>query len=298
MENDRDMDELKLVGRISAEALLYAKTLVKPGAKLIDIAEKVEEYVTEKGCGFAFPINLSANQEAAHYTPKFGDDRIVKDGDVIKVDLGARKTDSIVDCAATVSLSDSYAGMAEACDSALEGALGIVKAGIKVSEIGREVDRIISAKGFKTVKNLGGHGVAKGELHADVFIPNFDNGDATELSDGQLVAVEVFITDGDGAVKEGDEVQIFRKYAGATARNNSLRKVSDFIDRSYSTYPFALRWLVREFSSEFTARAAISDLARSGSVEQFPVLVERSGGIVAQSEKTVLVGKDSCDVIT
>ena len=96
------------------------------------------------------------------------------------------------------------------------------------------------------------------------FIPNYDNNDTTELEDGQVVAIEVFMTDGMGMVQDTEDVQIFQKYAPAVARSEQTRKISNFIDAKYKTFPFAMRWLVKEFNSEFAVRRAIGDLGALG----------------------------------
>src|SRR5271157_3583602 len=294
---DYDYEGLKEVGRVSFEALQYAKGLVKAGAGLLDVSEKIEGFIKNKGMQFAFPVNLSVNERAAHYTPLMDDKAVFAENDVVKVDLGARRKDVLGDCALTVDLSGRHAALVEAAEEALEAALSTVRAGRKLNEIGREVERIAKGKNFNPIRNLGGHGIEEGELHASIFIPNYDNGDATELEEGQVIAVEIFLTEGSGYVVDGGEPQIFRKSGEATARSEDTRRMASFIDQNYGTYPFALRWLSKEFDSEFKIRSALSELASLGDLESFPVLVEKTGGLVAQAEKELIVEKDSCSIL-
>ncbi len=290
--------KLEEVGKISYEALQYAKGMVKPGAKMLDIAKAAEKYVMDKGYTLAFPTNISVNDEAAHYTPKYNDTKTIGEHDVVKVDFGARSGDFLSDCAVTVDLSGKYGKLVEATEKAVDAGISVAKAGTKVRDIGKEVEKIVRDAGFEPVKNLGGHGIKAGELHADIFIPNFDNGDETELEEGQTIAIEVFATDGEGYVKDGEAVEIFRKFEGVQVRSKDSREVASFIDESYSTYPFAARWLMEHFDSEFKVRSALNEFAIANGIETFPVLVERSKGIVAQTEKAMVVEKDSCTVIT
>ncbi|MEM0159267.1 MAG: hypothetical protein QW393_00635, partial [Candidatus Micrarchaeaceae archaeon] len=81
-------------------------------------------------------------------------------------------------------------------------------------------------------------------------------------------------------------------------RSRSSREIASYINSSYRTYPFALRWLTRKFESEFAVRSAINDLASHEALEEFPALVEKGKGIVAQAEKSMIVEKDSCTVLT
>lgn len=295
---DYDYEALKEVGKVSFEALQYAKGLVKVGAGLLEVSDKVDDFIRGKGMQFAFPVNLSVNERAAHYSPLIDDKTVFAENDVVKVDLGARRKDALGDCALTVDLSGKHSKLVAATEEALKAALGTVKAGRKLNEIGREVERIAKGDGFNPIRNLGGHGIEEGELHASIFIPNYDNGDTTELEEGQVVAIEVFLTEGAGYVVDGEDLQIFRMLGEAPARSEDTRRVASFIDRNYGTYPFALRWLSKEFGSEFKVRRALNELASLGAIESFPVLVEKTGGIVAQAEKEVIVEKDSCTVVT
>ncbi|MDE1869862.1 MAG: type II methionyl aminopeptidase [Candidatus Micrarchaeota archaeon] len=293
-----DIKRLEEIGKETFAILSQAQQMVKPGVKMIDVARKVEEFAKKKDLQFAFPINLSINENAAHCTPAFNDEAVFGPNDVVKVDIGLRSGDILTDSAVTVDLSGKHTKLMQATQEALDAALGTVKAGRKVGDIGSEVEKVAKKHGVKAIRNLGGHGIGEGELHANYFIPNFDNGDETELQEGDLIAVEVFLTDGEGYVINGDYNQIFRKFPGVFTRSNDMRAIADFIDTNYSTYPFALRWLVENFKSEFKVRAALNELTRQDALESFPALVEKKKGIVTQFEKSVVVEKDGCRTIT
>jgi len=67
--SEEKIKTIKELGAVSVEAMKHASQLVKPGAKLLDVANSAEKFVKDKGYGTAFPINLSVNAQAAHYTP-------------------------------------------------------------------------------------------------------------------------------------------------------------------------------------------------------------------------------------
>jgi methionyl aminopeptidase len=295
-----DYNVLKEVGKASYDALNYGRGLVKEGAKLIDIAEGVESYLKGKGFELAFPVNVSINENAAHYTSPFGDMSTVPNGAVVKLDVGARKGTYLGDCATTIDLSGRYAKLVEAAEKALENAISMVKAGRKVNEIGREMEKMAKSYGFEPIRNLGGHGVERHDLHAGVFIPNFDNGDTTELEEGQVIAIEPFMTNGSGYVGDGETIEIFQKTGFPSIRAGGTREIAAFIDGHYLTFPFASRWIQKELKleSDFGIRKALTELAYADALESFPVLVEKKKGIVAQAEKEMIVEKDSCTVVT
>lgn len=294
-----DYSKLKEAGKVSRAALEYAKAAIKPGRKFVDIAEDIEKFIESKGCKQAFPVNLSRNVEAAHYTPEYSDSRVVEPKDIIKVDLGARMDTYLTDCAVTVCLDSQYQKLVDATEKALANAVSMVKAGRKVNDIGREIAKVAAEGGFKPIRNLGGHGIEQHELHADIFIPNYDNGDNTELEEGQVIAIEPFLTTGEGFVVNGDTIQIFQGVSDRLPRSPDARRVQETITNDYLTYPFAMRWLIKGMDGEeFRVRKSIAELLQIGNLEAFPVLTERSGGIVAQAEKTLVVEKDACTVIT
>ncbi len=299
MDEEYDYNKLKEAGKVSREALAHAKTLVKPGKKLLEIAESIEAFMKERGCEMAFPVNLSINETAAHYTPEYQDKTTVPEGAVLKVDIGARKDVYLTDCAVTVSLSDKHAKLVEASEKALENAISMVKAGRTVNEIGREIENVAKSHGFNPIRNLGGHGIEQDELHASVFIPNYDNGDSTPLEEGQVIAIEPFMTTGEGLVTDGEHLQIFQLVSDQLPRSMEARTISQYVQKNFLTYPFAMRWLINGTGlGEFKVRKGIAELLNMGALEPFPVLVEKSKGIVSQAEKELIVEKDSCTVVT
>lgn len=205
-----DPELVKEVGRASYEALMKAKAMVKPGVRLLDVADAAEGFLKEKGFGCAFPLNLSINEQAAHYTPSVEDETVFPDNALVKVDFGAAKEGVLGDCALTVDLSGKYGKLVESVDDALKNAIAVVKAGVRVSDIGAEIEKTIEAAGFLPIKNLGGHEVAVHDLHSSTFIPNYDNGDDTVLEEGMTVAIEPFAVDGKKqAVYESDICDIY-----------------------------------------------------------------------------------------
>lgn len=294
------LEKARDVGKISYKALGMARELVKPGAKLIDVAERLEGYLDENGYGCAFPLNLSVNSEAAHYTPALGDEKEFSENDIVKVDFGAAKDGLLGDCAFTIDLSGERGKLIEATDRALDAAISKVKAGVEVRGIGRAISEVIESYGFKPIRNLGGHGVGKHDLHSEIFIPNFDNGDTTKLEEGRIIAIEPFATtaEGKGVVHDSDTREIYGFAGNAQVRSRNARDVLSEISSKYPDEPFAARWLSNIMPAKFGLYSAMRELLVAGAVESYPMLVEAAGGMVSQSESEVLVTGDSCEILT
>jgi methionyl aminopeptidase len=298
--DEDNLNVLREVGKASSEAMLYAATLVKPGAKLIDVANASEKFLKDKGFGLAFPINLSVNSQAAHYTPSLNDDRVFSGNEIVKIDFGAERNGLLGDGAITVDLSGSRKKMVDIVDAALDNAIKEVRHGVSVCDIGKVIAETIKNGGFLPIKNLGGHGIKEHDLHSELFIPNYDNMDFTVLEDGMIIAIEPFLTtlDGKGMVTDSDICEIYSYSSDAAVRSPEAREILGELSKNYSSEPFAVRWLSRLVDSKFRLYAAISELVRAGAIEPHPTLVEISGKDIAQAEAQLLVTADGCEVIT
>ncbi|HVC58574.1 MAG TPA: type II methionyl aminopeptidase [Candidatus Acidoferrales bacterium] len=295
---ENEIKIMKDVGAASKEAMLKAKAMIKPGVRIIDVAEATEKSLREKGYGLAFPINLSINEQAAHFTPSVGDDSVFPEDALVKIDFGAEKNGFLGDGAITLDLSGRHSKMVEAATMALDNAISHVKAGAEVGKIGGVIEETITKMGFKPIKNLGGHGVEEHDLHAGIFVPNFDNHDDTVLEEGEVIAIEPFVTNGRGMVVNSDACEIY-SYAGAVAiRSADARKVLEHLDANHPTEPFAVRWLANVVDSKFRLYAAIGELLRAGAIEPHNGLIESANGMVAQAEAELLVQKGGCEIIT
>ena len=293
-----DKEKLRGVGKVLGEAILMAKGMVKPGVKLITVADAAEKFLRDKNYGIAFPMNISVNEQAAHYTPCLDDDKVFTNADLVKIDFGAEKDGFLGDCAVTIDLSGKYGGLVSAANEALAKAISVVKAGVTVNEIGKAIAESIESKGYSPIKNLGGHGINEHELHAEPFIPNYDNGDETELEEGMVIALEPFATTGKGFVADSDIREIFSYVGEGTTRSADSRLLLKEISTKYTTEPFAARWLSNKINSRFRLYAAMGELMRAGAITPHSTLVEVSNGMVSQAEAQLIVEKEGCALLT
>ena len=278
--------------RVAVSVRQFAEDYVKAGMKLLDIAEAIEAEIVKQGGEAAFPCNLSLNDEAAHDTPLIGDERVLKESDVVKVDFGVHVEGHIVDQAFTFNADNTHAKLIEAAELALQDALSVMRAGVTTSDVGAAIQNAITSRGFKPVENLCGHSLAPYVVHAGVSVPNVPRGDYV-FKIGDVFAVEPFATNGGGKVTDGSLVEIFSMVQDKPVRLPQSRKALEFIGEKYQTLPFARRNLLPSLGSKASVELAVRDLTRQGILHDYPVLVEINKGIVAQAETTVIVEKDS-----
>jgi methionyl aminopeptidase len=276
-------------GKIAADAKKLAKANLKEGVGYLELCNKIDDFIRKSGAGFAFPVNLSVNEVAAHDTGRVGDDRKFKTGDLVKVDVGVHVNGFIADTAFTVEVgSKNYDELIAASRKAVDVVLKEVKPNVKVAYLGGIIEDVIKGFGFKPIVNLSGHVVEKYVLHTGTIVPNFDNKSDVKLLDGQVVAIEPFATNGDGYVVSGGGSDIYRFEKRKPVRSG--RKLLNEIEKRFNSLPFARRWLN---GSSFE----LNQLVKMGALHNYDILRERSRGMVSQAEETVIV-KDKPVVTT
>src|SRR3989344_981620 len=279
-------------GKILSGVKENAQKSIKLGQKLLDIASKIEAEIADIGGKPAFPVNLSLNNNAAHYTPSIEDLTAISENDVLKVDIGVHVDGYIADCAFTLDFTGKYGKLVEAAEKALENAVALVKPGIELRAIGGEIEKTISSYGFKPISNLSGHGLEQYTQHAEPSIPNTSNNDARKLEDECAFAIEPFATTGSGIVREAVQTEIFALEEERPVRNQHARKLLEFIAEEYETLPFAERWIAENKKlkfGEFERKVALRELMQNGIIRAFPILHDEKNSFVAQAETSVIL---------
>ena len=286
--NKQEIEKYKEAGKIAKKVVEHAKSIIKPGMLLRDIAEEIESKIQELGGEVAFPVNLSINDVAAHFTPSHDD--ISAANGLLKVDIGIHKDGFIADTAFTLDLehTEQNKKLILASEKALDEAIKVAKLGIEIWKIGEKIQETITEQGFAPVRNLSGHQLGQYKIHAGLTIPNHNNGNETKL-DKEAYAIEPFATDGVGMVYEGKPSGIYRFLGRKPVRDILARKLLDFIEQTYSTLPFCSRWIVKKFGTR--SLISLNLLEQSESLHQYPELIEKSHGKVSQAEHTILIDK-------
>lgn len=274
-----------LAGKINWKALELGEKLIKPGESMIKILDAVEEFIKKEGAVPAFPAQISVNNVAAHFCPS-SDDVLIKEGDVVKLDVGVSVDGYIADSARTVDLGDNKELLLSS-KMALKKALATVKPGVELGEIGKEIQETISSYGFTPIKNLSGHGLGRFMIHSAPSIPNIATGSKIVLKENQVIAIEPFSTSGIGMVYEGGIPTVFSMDSDRPLRNPTARKM--IIDiKKYNGLPFASRWLIPKYGFAAT-QLALKEMTIAGVLHAHPPLLEKGKGMVAQFEHSVIV---------
>ena len=149
-----DKEKILKAGEISAEVKKYARTIIKKDVPLLEIAEKIEGKIVELGGKPAFPVNLSINEVAAHYTPAY-DDKTLASG-LLKIDLGVHIDGWCADTAFSLDLEDNEENkkLIQAAEDAVEAGIDVIQENIGLNEIGAAIEKTIKKHGFSPIVNL------------------------------------------------------------------------------------------------------------------------------------------------
>ncbi len=274
-------------GKIAKKAIELSKKIVKPGASILETAQKIESEITQNNGQIAFPTNISINDLAAHDTAFPNDTRTFKEDDIIKIDIGVHIDGYIADTATTISFNNNKADMLKASREALQNALKITRPGTNIGDIGKTIQETIESFGYKPVSNLSGHYLGQYKLHTGTSIPNIKTDTDVTLKEGDAIAIEPFATDGAGAIRDGSRAAIYRFIQNKPVRLQAARKLLQIAQKNYSTLPFAARWLKEP--KGFMLDVALKQLVQAGALHEYPVLKEIGNGTVTQAEHTVLI---------
>jgi methionyl aminopeptidase len=288
-------------GKIASKVREYAKNTNWIGKTVYEICEQIEGMIIKNGAKCAFPVNTSINEVAAHYTAEPNDEITIKDDDLVKIDLGAQINGFIADTAVTVNYNPKYDSLVQTAEDALNNAMGMIKAGVKSSDIGRTIEDTIKQNNCTPIANLSGHSLAQYTIHAGRTIPNIWSIGSFSLSDSDAYACEPFVTtkEGAGFVREGKIKNIYALSSRKRTKDEKADELLDFIWKEFNALPFALRWIVKKYNNdEGKARELLDVLVKKKRVHAYPVLVESNEERVAQAEHTFIPTGDGVLITT
>jgi len=210
IKNSEQLALMRHAGRITAEALLVAKEEIRPGVSTKEVDAKIRRFIEKCGAtpsflgygGFPASACISVNDEVIHGIPS--EKRILTEGDIVKVDVGARYRGYNGDSARTFpvgKVSDEALRLIEVTKNSFYEAMKVLKAGVRLGDVGYAVESFVISNGFTVVRDYVGHGVGK-DLHEEPEIPNYGTqGRGPRLYADMTVAIEPMVNQGTHEVK-------------------------------------------------------------------------------------------------
>ena len=201
-----ELQGMRAAGAVVREMIAAMREAVRPGittAELDRVGAKVMEQHGARSAPvmvYQFPGTncISVNEEAVHGIPK---ERALNAGDIVKLDVTIEKDGFMADAAVSVPvgrISEEKQRLIACAESAFAKAMLVARAGFRVSEIGRAVEREVRRSGFSVIRDLGGHGIGR-TIHEEPRVPNYPDPSANQvLTEGLVITVEPIIAAGSG----------------------------------------------------------------------------------------------------
>ena len=204
IKNDKEIDLMRIAGRIVAETLLLVEKEVRPGITTAELDRIAEEFITKHGAkpsfkglyGFPASLCISVNEQVVHGIPG---GYVLKEGDIISVDCGANINGFHGDAARTFAvgnISEEAKRLIKVTEESFFKGLEFAKVGNKLTDISHEIQRYVEVSGFSVVREFVGHGIGK-SVHEDPEVPNFGRpGRGPKLVAGMALAIEPMVNMG------------------------------------------------------------------------------------------------------
>ncbi len=295
-EETDPVSKYRASGKVAGEVLNYAVSLVREGAKLIDICTQVENRIRDLGCEPAFPTNISIDHVAAHYTSPPNDATAFKAGQLVKIDVGAHLDGFIGDAAQSLIVGEGETDLIRCTEEALKEALAMAGPKVMTNDIGKRIEEVIRSYGFVPIRQLSGHTLEQYIQHGGKTIPNFSMPHGEPLEVGEAYGMDIFASNGTGNVTESALCHIYAvNVDNPFPRLRASKRLYGYILENYRTLPFAERWYKPKFPA---SRIALLEMLQNKALRRYGVLSENRGVLVGQSEDSFVVTENGVDVTT
>ncbi|KAL4557903.1 hypothetical protein LXL04_036097 [Taraxacum kok-saghyz] len=323
-EKELDLSSPEVVTKYKSAAEIVNKALqlvlseCKPNTKIVDICEKGDAYIREQTGnmyknvkkkierGVAFPTCLSVNNTVCHFSPLASDETVLKEGDMLKIDMGCHIDGFIAVVAHTHVLQQGpvtgrAADVIAAANTAAEVALRLVRPGKKNQDVTEALQKVAAAYDCKIVEGVLSHQQKQFVIDGNKVVLSLSNPetrvDDAEFEENEVYAIDIVTSTGDGKPKLLDEKQT-TIYKRAVDKNYHLKmKASRFIfseiSQKFPIMPFSARAL-----EEKRARLGLVECVNHELLQPYPVLHEKPGDFVAHIKFTVLLMPNGSDRIT
>jgi len=309
-----EFEEYKRAGRCSRKALDLGKSLMRPGAAIVDICDKVEEFILDEGFHLSFPCMINPKNLVSHYTPSQDDDYIIQRGDLLQLDLGAQTYSGyITDMARTIEIeTDKYTKLITASKKCFYSGFAQIRKNHSNYDVADAIHETANQLGYMPLSDLSGHKIVKDLLH-DPTCTVINSKVAKNYTqkyyfkNGDVLASEPFITLSsssglcdlitlDPKTYKGCTFQIKNIYWKPPTSDKYLKEFWSWLIKSFSTRPFAPRWAGKYSSNYLSLFRRLEK--NSAPLYIYLPLREEDGLPVSQYENTIRVTDDDPIILT
>uniref|UniRef100_A0A383VYP8 Peptidase M24 domain-containing protein n=2 Tax=Tetradesmus obliquus TaxID=3088 RepID=A0A383VYP8_TETOB len=331
LSDDKVVTKYKAAAEICNKAIAAVIEACKDGAKVVDLC-KIGDDVINKECaksfkgkqiekGVAFPTCVSPNSIVGHFSPLADNTLAIKDGDLVKIDLGCHIDGFIATQAQTVLVAASFdtpvtgkaADLLEAARTAFNAAIRLVKPGKRVSDVAPKLAAAVEPFGVHLVEGVMSHQMKQFVIDGNKVILNKPSPEHkvedAEFEPNEVYAIDIVVSSGEGKPRMLDEKEttVYKRALDVEykLKLKASRAVFSEISKKAPTMPFTVRALVegaegeaKQELSEGQLRLGLVECLNHSLLHPYPVLHEKPGDLVAQIKGTVLLMPNGSDKVT
>jgi methionyl aminopeptidase len=305
-------------GEIHKKVRKYIQSLIQPGIKYTTICNLIESKISEEinkiapnqiNNGIAFPTGISVNNVAAHFTPSYLDERVIKSDDVIKIDYGVHIDGCIIDSAFTINLNDEYNDILRGSDEAVNTIIKNIGVDSRFKELSALSQEIVESyehdgKSLKVIDNLAGHNILPWKIHGGKLLHGKPTNniiyDDLRVEEDDVMAIEVFASNGSGTTVLDSDYRNYSHYmlkddsrTIPLFQNKKTNKLSQLISNKFKTLAFCPRFIDTITQQHTNYNDNLQELFANGYLNSYPPLLEKdSESKVAQFEQTIYIGEN------
>lgn len=225
LKSPHEIELMRRAGKITAAARAYAQGLVRPGVTTQEINSAVEHFIRKQGAvpsflhynGYPASVCISVNDEIIHGIPG---KRVLQDGDIVSVDVGAYIGGFHGDCAATFAcgtISEEAQRLIDVTRQSFFEGIRYAKEGHRLLDISAAIQEYVESNGFSIVREYVGHGIGT-QMHESPEIPNYGHpGHGPKLLRGMTIAIEPMVNAGAAAIRQMPDGWTVRTLDGKNA---------------------------------------------------------------------------------
>ena len=322
--NDSYMVEMKIhqmrkAAECHRQVREYIQPYLKVGVKLYDICNLMENKInyligTDKTSGVAFPTCISRSEIVADSTPFLGDNQVLDEDGVFKIDFGTHIDGYIIDSAFSINLNNKYESLINAASESMWNAIKLIGVDADIDDISREIQETIESyeitlngKNYKitSIGMLGGHNITQYKLHAGTIILGkpgqnaMNNNNGNKIKSNTCYAIETFPIIGEsnlhnGSMDQCNNYMVVQENPSYNFKNKITRKMFLFIKNKYKGMPFCTRWLYDKFNEEY--KIGIDELFKNNIIHGYPPLFDNMP--TAQMEHTIYVHEFGKEILS
>ena len=286
------------------------------GNSIYEIANFIESEI-ENECsdqinnGIAFPVGMSVDNVVAHYTPceKKDKDFFISKNSILKIDYGVHNNGYIIDSAFSINLDDSQKSICDASKDAIENVIKNIGVDSRFKELSAIIEETVKSyeyeykgvlKPVRIIDNVYGHNIKQFNIHGGKFLfPTVHSDDDQIVEENEILAIEVFTSNGIGKTKLDDNIQNYSHYK---LKNDFLNRniplfpikklniIGDLIKNQFKTLPFCPKFLNKLYPDLKVTNNNMQSLFNFNIVESYPPLLEYDkNSKTAQFEHTICV---------